>query len=73
MVAIDQASQTLLDYVEERVERSKGRVLKISHKFRSKFVDVPCQSDCAGKGTSRRTVTSAVPAPRTHDNSAENR
>src|ERR1700681_1076498 len=31
VVAVDQAGQTLLDYVEERVERSKGRVLGISH------------------------------------------
>src|SRR5438445_11218196 len=35
MVTIDQASQTLLDDVEERVERSKGRVLRISHNFAS--------------------------------------
>src|SRR4029077_1250485 len=33
MVAVDQAGQTLPDYVEERVERSKGRVLRISHNF----------------------------------------
>jgi hypothetical protein len=26
MVAVDQAGQTLLDYVEERVERFEGRV-----------------------------------------------
>src|SRR5437879_1667103 len=33
MVTVDQAGQTLLDHVEERVERSKGRVLRISHNF----------------------------------------
>ena len=41
MVAVDQASQTLLDYVEERVERSKGRYLG-SLIIYSKLVDVPC-------------------------------
>ena len=41
MVAVDQAGQTLLDYVKERVERSKGRGLRITHNFYSKLVDVP--------------------------------
>jgi len=45
MVTIDQASQTLLDYVEERVERSKGRVLRISHNF------APSLSMCRAKAT----------------------
>ena len=40
MVAVDQAGQTLLDYVEERVERSKGRYLG-SLIIYSKLVDVP--------------------------------
>src|ERR1700688_1059430 len=31
MVAIAQAGQTLLNYIEERIERSKGRVLRIGH------------------------------------------
>jgi hypothetical protein len=45
MVTIDQASQTLLDYVEERVERSKGRVLRISHNF------APSLSMCRAEAT----------------------
>jgi hypothetical protein len=31
MVAIDLTGQTMLDYVEERVERSEGPVLRIGH------------------------------------------
>jgi hypothetical protein len=45
MVAIDQAGQTLLDYVEERVERSKGCVLRISQNF------APSLSMCRAKAT----------------------
>ena len=37
MVAINQAGQTLLDYVEERVERLMGCVLKTSHDFSSRL------------------------------------
>src|SRR6202171_2638742 len=43
VVAVHQAGQTLLDYVEERVERSKGRVLRVSHNF------APSLSMCRAK------------------------
>jgi hypothetical protein len=48
MVAVDQAGQTLLDYVEERVERSKARVLRITHNF------TPSLSLCRAYGQRHR-------------------
>ena len=60
----DRGSQTLLDYVEERVERSKGRVLRISHNFAPSLSDawaslpgLPSRSCACG------CLACALPAP----------
>src|SRR5947209_2334731 len=55
MVAVDQAGQTLLDYVEERVERAKGRVPGIGHHF------APSLSMCRANGQRHRSVSTGAP------------
>jgi hypothetical protein len=49
MVAVDQASETLLDYVEEGGERSKGRVFSIGTENWNKIVIRRVSSGLSGR------------------------